>query len=373
MTTSVKVSLGEIVDKLSILDIKKRKIKHIDKLEHINREFEELSQHVDVSDKKLATLYEKLIHINGIIWNVEDSLHKKEIDKTFDNEFIKLARTAYSTNDIRFQIKNEINKNSELKEQKGYNESSVTKPELLLLTHQGIGDIMISNGLIRHYSENHRVIIGTKPEYLKNVQFMFRDIHDLRIFTAPNDEILRYLARTQFNNIPSIGLGYFRGQNFGADDLSDENFCKSFYIDANVNFEYMYSKFFILRDFQREQSLYDEVVKYLNTDKYIVIHDCPGRGIYIDDSLVDCPPGVAKLYIGKDRCPIQGDTIFDYRMVLEKCVAFHGFNSNFPFVIDLWNIPVKTKVIHIYPRHTDKEFATKYHKAGWLSIDKPTV
>jgi hypothetical protein len=147
MTTSVKVSLGEIVDKLSILDIKKRKIKHIDKLEHINREFEELSQHVDVSDKKLATLYEKLIHINGIIWNVEDSLHKKEIDKTFDNEFIKLARTAYSTNDIRFQIKNEINKNSELKEQKGYNESSVTKPELLLLTHQGIGDIMISNGL----------------------------------------------------------------------------------------------------------------------------------------------------------------------------------------------------------------------------------
>lgn len=368
--TSVKISLGELVDKLSILEIKKHKINNQEKLSHVNREYDELMKHVNLEE---IPMYGKLIHINSIIWNVEDALHQKEIDKTFDDEFVKLARLAYSTNDIRFELKNEINKSSELKEQKGYNESSrVLKPELLLITHQGIGDIMISNGLIRHYSENYRVILGTKPEYLKNVQFMFRDIHDIRVFTAPNDEILRYLARTQFNNISSIGLGYFRGPHFGADDLSDENFCKSFYIDANVNFAYMYSKFFVLRDFQREKSLYDEVVKYLKTDKYIVIHDDPSRGIHIDESLVDCPPGVAKLYIGKDRCPVQGDTLFDYRMVLEKCVAFHGFNSNFPFIIDLWNIPVKTKVLHIYPRHTDKEFATKYHKAGWLSIDKPT-
>lgn len=365
--TAVKISLGELVDKLSILEIKKHKIDNQEKLSHVNREYEELSKHVNLKD---IPLYENLIQVNSIIWNVEDALHQKEIDKTFDDEFVKLARLAYSTNDIRFEIKNAINEKSELKEQKGYKEKKTPKPELLIMTHQGIGDLMISNGIIRHYSETYRVIIGVKPEYLKNVQFMFRDIPDLGIFTAPNDEVLRYISLTQLK-VPRIGLGYFRGESCRTPGLSDENFCKSFYLDANLNFEYMYSKFFILRDFQREQALYDAVVKYLGTDKYVIIHDDPPRGIAIDESLVEIPEGAAKLYIGKDRCPVQGETVFDYRMVLEKCVAFHGFNSNFPFLIDLWNIPVKKKVLHLYPRFTDKEFATKYHKPGWVSIDKP--
>lgn len=368
--TSVKVSLGELVDKISILEIKKQKITDQEKLKHVENEYNELIQYVDISKEPL---YDKLVKVNTIIWNVEDSLHQKEVDKVFDEEFIQLARLAYSTNDIRFEIKNEINKKSDIKEQKGYKETKNSKPDLLLVTHQGIGDLMISNGIIRHYNEYYNVIIGVKPEYLKNVQFMFRDIPSIRIFTAQDDHVLRYIIKTQLNNVQRIGLGYFRGENLWTPgDLSDENFCKAFYIDANLNFEYMYSKFFILRDLQREKRLYDDIVKYLGTDKYIVIHDCPGRGIFLDESLIECPEGAAKLYIGKDRCPVQGETIFDYRMVLEKCISFHGFNSNFPFMIDLWKIPVKTKVLHLYPRHTDKEFATKYHKPGWLSRDKPS-
>lgn len=366
---SIKVSLGELIDKLSILDIKKHKIDDKEKLDHINHEFNELKEHFDCSDENLVRLYFKLLNVNTIIWNVEDLLHQKEIDKTFDEEFIKLARLAYSTNDIRFKIKNEINESSELKEQKGYTESKATKPLLVILPHQGIGDLMIANAIIRHYSENYQVIIGIRPEYVQNAQFMFRDIHDLLIFTAPNDDTLRYITMTKFNNIQRIGLGYFNGENCNG-PFPEGHFAKIFYTDAGLDYARMYSNFFILRDLQREKALYNKIIEHLGTDKYIVIHDDPERGIHIDESLINLQEGVAKLYIGKNRCQVQGDTIFDYRLVLEKCIEFHGFNSNIPFLIDLWNIPVKTKVLHLYARESGKDFVAKYLKEGWISRDK---
>lgn len=367
--TSVKISLGELVDKLSILEIKKNKIDNQEKLTHVNKEYDELVKHVKLEE---IPVYKNLIHVNSIIWNVEDSLHQKEVDKTFDDEFVKLARLAYSTNDIRFELKNEINKSSELKEQKGYKETKTPKPDLVIIPHQGIGDLMITNGIIRHYSEKHRVIIGIRPDNTTNAQFMFRDIHDLAIFTAVNDEQLRYIATTQLSHIPRIGLGYFNAPNCWG-PFPHGHFAQIFYTDAGLDYECMYSKFFVLRDFQREQALYDAIVKHLGTDKYIIIHDDPSRGLNIDESLVECPEGVAKMYIGKNRIPIQGETIFDYRMVLEKCVAFHGFNSNIPFLIDLWKIPVDKKFLHLYPRKTDNKFVEDYLKPGWVSIDKPTT
>ena len=242
--------------------------------------------------------------------------------------------------------------------------------QLLILTHQGLGDLMTANGIVRHYSDTHKVIIGVRPEFLVHVLFMYRDIN-IHIFTASNDEELRKIAMTRFSNVPRIGLGYFNGEGCRG-PFPRGQFLKIFYNDAKLDYGYMYSKFFVLRDVHREKKLYDDIVSHIRTDKYIVIHDCPGRGIYIDESLIDCPEGVAKLYIGKDRCPIQGDTVFDYRTVLEKCIAFHGFNSVFPVMIDLWDIPVKTKVLHLYPRPTPSDFAVKFHKPGWLSIDKTT-
>ena len=246
----------------------------------------------------------------------------------------------------------------------------MSKPELVILPHPGIGDLMSANGIIRHYVQNHNVIIGVRIDNIKNALFMFRDLTNLRIFAGRDDEELRHIATTKLSNIPRIGLGYFNGDDCRG-PFPHGNFLKIFYKDANLEFGDMYSKFFVLRDVQCEQALYDAMVKHLGTDKYIIIHDDLARGYYIDDSLVDCPNGVAKLYIGRNRCPIQGETIFDYRMVLEKCIAFHGFNSCFPVMIDLWNIPVEKKFLHLYPRPTPSNFAAEYHKPGWISIDKP--
>lgn len=122
--TTIPVSIGELLDKLSILHIKKKKIKDLQKIEKVEVEYDFLYE-ISVSfllSKEYFNLYDDLININSNLWDIEDKLRILEKDKKFDNEFIELARAVYYTNDERFEIKNKINllSNSEIQEQKSY-------------------------------------------------------------------------------------------------------------------------------------------------------------------------------------------------------------------------------------------------------------
>ena len=116
------ISIGEIFDKITILEIKKEKLKN-EKLINVNLELKLLKKIVDDNglnvDKKLI---KKLSEVNNKLWNIEDKIRKKEKLKTFDNEFIEIARSVYIENDKRSEIKREINTkyNSELVEEKSY-------------------------------------------------------------------------------------------------------------------------------------------------------------------------------------------------------------------------------------------------------------
>ena len=118
------VSVGELIDKLSILQVKKQKITNEEKLEYINKEFELLynlsSVYLDI--KELETLYNILVKTNSKLWDIEDKLRVLESEKKFDEEFVELARNVYFTNDERFSLKNQINKitDSEIREIKEY-------------------------------------------------------------------------------------------------------------------------------------------------------------------------------------------------------------------------------------------------------------
>jgi hypothetical protein len=118
------VSVGELIDKLSILQVKKTKITNEEKLEYINKEFELLynlsSVYLDI--KELETLYHILVKTNSKLWDIEDKLRVLESEKKFDEDFIELARNVYFTNDERFSLKNQINKitDSEIREIKEY-------------------------------------------------------------------------------------------------------------------------------------------------------------------------------------------------------------------------------------------------------------
>jgi hypothetical protein len=122
----IEVSTGEIVDKLSILQIKKLNILEEDKLINIKKEFDYLLNIVEneIGVSTSDELYLKLFTINKKLWDIEDDIRDKERAKSFDDEFIKLARSVYFTNDERAKIKKEINVKygSDFVEEKSYND-----------------------------------------------------------------------------------------------------------------------------------------------------------------------------------------------------------------------------------------------------------
>ena len=107
----IEISHGEIVDKLTILQIKKTNIIDPIKLDNIVKEYDYLLSVVE-NDLGISTEspeYLELLSINNELWVIEDDIRDKERDKVFDNEFIELARSVYTTNDKRAEIKKEIN------------------------------------------------------------------------------------------------------------------------------------------------------------------------------------------------------------------------------------------------------------------------
>ena len=121
----VEVSVGELLDKISILEIKQEKIKDQEKLEFINLEHkilkDQLNQNVK-TDEKLEILFQSLKDINAKLWVIEDDKRQCEKDKDFGEKFVKLSRDVHFLNDDRAKIKLEMNNltGSKIKEIKEY-------------------------------------------------------------------------------------------------------------------------------------------------------------------------------------------------------------------------------------------------------------
>jgi hypothetical protein len=122
----IEVSNGEILDKLSILQIKATKFNDIYKLSNVENERRVLLPMYDLiaTTSEIRQKFHDLVNINSKLWDIEDMIRIKEQRNQFDEEFIELARSVYKTNDIRAEIKRDINllSNSELIEEKSYAE-----------------------------------------------------------------------------------------------------------------------------------------------------------------------------------------------------------------------------------------------------------
>ena len=124
----VEVSVGELLDKISILEIKQEKIKDPEKLKFINDEHSILKDQLDnnvKSDEKLNTLFQSLKDINAKLWVIEDDKRLCEKNSDFTENFIKLSRDVHFLNDDRAKIKLEMNNHTgskikEIKEYTGY-------------------------------------------------------------------------------------------------------------------------------------------------------------------------------------------------------------------------------------------------------------
>ena len=121
----VQTSVGELIDKMTILEIKKEKIINKNSLEIINKEYSSLEETINKDVKindEIKKLWTELKNINLELWNIEDGIRLCEKNKNFGKEFIELARSVYKCNDVRSRLKLEINKlsGSNLQEVKQY-------------------------------------------------------------------------------------------------------------------------------------------------------------------------------------------------------------------------------------------------------------
>ena len=129
MSVNIEISIGEFFDKITILEIKKKRIHDKAKLENINKELDALNALLDklpYSRADIQVEFDELKAINEKLWDIEDDIRDKESGKEFDQAFIDLARSVYFTNDKRSDVKREINLKlgSSFIEEKSYEEYS---------------------------------------------------------------------------------------------------------------------------------------------------------------------------------------------------------------------------------------------------------
>jgi prefoldin subunit 5 len=127
MNVNVEISIGEFFDKLTILEIKRERIRQAEKLKNINNELDALNallEQLPFSRADVAEAVNELKIINEKLWTVEDDIRDKEAANCFDHEFIELARSVYINNDRRSDVKREINLKlgSSFIEEKSYEE-----------------------------------------------------------------------------------------------------------------------------------------------------------------------------------------------------------------------------------------------------------
>lgn len=125
MPILVPVSTGELLDKVSILRIKTERIDDPDKLRNVRRELRALQgavEEIDADEDRVEAWLDDLVEVNGALWEIEDDIRRCESEDDFGDRFVELARAVYRTNDVRAQLKREINlaTGSDLVEEKSY-------------------------------------------------------------------------------------------------------------------------------------------------------------------------------------------------------------------------------------------------------------
>lgn len=219
------VSIGEAVDKLTILDIKCKKITDPEKLAHCTTErdmlYDELKQYVT----DYPFYYRLLYHINDEIWTIQDAFR--------DTPNAETCVSILNKNDMRFRVKTLINtlSNSHLREQKGY-----PKRRAFVLHHLGLGDHLCMVGAVRYIALQHdETVVVCKRTNVKNVASFFADDPSIK-FEVDNE--ISTCSTDDYTNV------YLSGEHAGKyDNWGDFPFC--FYDDMKIDRSIRYTYFHV--------------------------------------------------------------------------------------------------------------------------------
>lgn len=332
------VSIGEAIDKLTILDIKCQMIKD-SRREDCIKEFDMLFDELKEVLIDNLYYYNTLKYINLKIWKDQDIIRAIN-----DNDLIgKLANKILKDNDARFRIKKIINdlSNSVLKEQKSY-----ARTRAVFLSHMGMGDLINLNGSIRYVSIMYdEVILFTPSQYEDNVKQMFNDLTNIKymivnkdyLYTNITKEAIEKSTGTKIDTIYKSGYQIDRSKNMDRIPLS-------FYEDMDLDIDIMKVFFKIDKEKIKESELLSSMLEekgyefifchlmgglgdinsydFTKTgldkikDKYLVI-DVKINRYEKDHKFYD----IANLFVGLP--------IFQYYDIMKKAKEIHTVNSSF--------------------------------------------
>ena len=251
------VSLGEALDKLTILDIKISRISDSRK-EDCLKEYNTLYKSLRPYVQQLSYYYRILKEVNLTIWNLQENVHK---DKNLTYTYGKILKE----NDRRFRIKKKINEaaNSNLKEQKGY-----VKTQAFIYTHLGLGDMFWMNGSIRYLStcyDELTVVCKKNNEYV--VKSMYSDDPSIKLYVINDDnELYPFTSKQLFfedEGYTVYSCGYHANKPFIYD------FPHSFYDDLSLP-RTIRTSYFYVPDFQEGLEILNTIQEV--SKEYILIH-----------------------------------------------------------------------------------------------------
>jgi len=264
------VSIGEALDKLTILDIKMKKITDKRKSD-VEKEFLLLNSQLDEYKNKYIFFYDILVNINEEIWDMQD-LFRATKDNEQQN---KLCIKIIQENDNRFRVKKKINNltNSDLKEQKGYIPKSA-----FVLSHLGLGDNITFIGAVRYLSTCYdKVIVVCKNKNVNNVKLFYSDDPDIEIFPVENDKNISPNYGCSINifkeKVKNYDLYLAGGHLIDKKPFPNKNSLPfNFYVDCNIDYKYFWKYFYIPESVESK-----ELFNKLNTN-YLFIHNIASTG-----------------------------------------------------------------------------------------------
>jgi len=345
MSVTLPVSVGEALDKLTILDIKCDKIqdeRRADCLLERDTLLKDLKSYID----QFPWHYKILKEVNLTIWNLQDNFHGKDVTEIRAGQ---ICTEILKENDRRFRVKAKINNllSSKLREQKGY-----AKKKAFFYGHLGLGDMFWMCGAVRYLATCYdQVVVVCKNKYVKNVQQMYADDPTIILFPIVDDYIIQPFQSAAKPNIESnLGMTVY-ACGYHTTNPRIYEFPLSFYddlkLDRSIRTEYFYVP---TTDVAFE--LYHE----LHKTKYFVVHQqSQNKTLPIWEKLFKEKPDVLILDLNTNHYDpshpfyekanlVVNKPLLDYKVLLENAAEIHLLESSvycFASHLDLSKVTVK--------------------------------
>jgi hypothetical protein len=329
MEITLPVSIGEALDKLTILDIKIEKISDERKID-CQKEYIVLDSSLKNYREQYSYFYKLLREINLEIWNLQDKFHGKQIS---GEEAGILCKQILDENDRRFRVKAKLNTicSSNLREQKGY-----AKKRAFVYTHLGLGDMFWMNGAVRYLSTCYdELIVVCKEKYRENIALMYSDDPTIKLFCLPGEQLIPPFPAAKWFNTAEIMTMYACGYHIPNPRIYEFPFC--FYDDMGLPREYM-KQYFHTPTVSGSEELYKTISA--NQSSYVVIHQqSQNKTIGIWEKLYQEDPETLLLDLNVNHYPpghryyelaqlVLGKPLLHYKTLLENARELHMIESS---------------------------------------------